>query len=245
LRGVSARLAAFVATAVILAAAGAQAAPSHGGPKVLVDATVADRALERITPEVWTRLVLAYVGGNGVPNATGSTATVEECRAAGDDFLLSAEFDLRPRLPGLANSTDRIAAAAHLQLRNCVTGETTLDRVVNIDADPSAGGDGDFESSAEVTWSKAVPAALAKVPLLGRVARVVRVAPPLAYVDFRGAGLKPGDVLRDYATSEHGAHASAISFTITQVFERYVEVLYSTTGDTVPAVGDLVEATAH
>jgi hypothetical protein len=195
-----------------------------------------------MTAAAWTAFVTAGVGKAAVTLPAATEPSLEACRTAGDDFLLHARFDLRPRLPGLANSSGRVAAQVHLQLVNCVTAETSVDRVLRIDADPDAANEGDYESGAEVTWRRSVPAALKSVALLGRVGRVIRVAPPLAYIDFRGVDLKPGDTLRDFARSDRGAHPSTIALSVTQVFETYVEAIYpAADGEPQPAIGDLVE----
>ncbi len=213
------------------------------GLRILVDATVAERAAPVMPAETWAKAVGKYVGRAADTPAAGSEPTIDGCRAAGDDFLLRARFDLRPRLPGLANSSGRVSAQARLQLVNCVTGATSLDRVLTFDADPDSASEGDFESSGEVTWRRALPAALKRVRLYGRIARVIRLTPPLAYVDFHGVDVKAGDTLSDYAKSDRSARGSVIELAVTQVFDNYVETEYVLAdGGPQPAVGDLVEA---
>lgn len=208
---------------------------------VLVAATVADQASATMSPALWNKLIAAYVGANVVPYAGATAPTLDDCRKAGADYLVLAPFDLRPMLPGLPNASGRVAARTHLAVTNCITGSLIVDQAVNLDSDPpSNANEGDFESVPEISWARSVPATLAKVPLaFERIAHVIRVTPPLALVDIK-RGVRPGDGLRDFAHADHSRRATPITLTVTQVFDRYLEVMFSSSGDR-PSVGDLVE----
>jgi len=208
---------------------------------VLVLATVSEQAAGTMSPLLWNKLVANYVGVHVLPYAGGTAPTVADCRKAGADYLLVAPFDLRPMLPGLANASGRVAARTHLAVTNCITGSVVIDQTVNFDSDPpSNANEGDFESVPEISWARSVPATLVKFPILfERVAHVTGVTAPLAFVDIKN-GVRPGDGLRDFARADRSLRATPIVLTVTQVFDRYVEVMFSTSGER-PGLGDLVE----
>ncbi|GAC1300984.1 MAG: hypothetical protein NVSMB19_08480 [Vulcanimicrobiaceae bacterium] len=208
---------------------------------VLVGASVTEPAAATMSTELWHRLIARYVGGNVLPFAGSVAPTLEDCRKAGADYLVLAPFELRPMLPGFPSASGRVAARTHLVVSNCVTGSVVSDRTVDFDSDPpSTANEGDFESVPEISWARSVPATLAKFPLVfERIAHVIGVTPPLALVDIK-SGARPGDGLRDFARADHTRRATPITLTVTQVFDRYLEVMFSSAGDR-PAVGDLVE----
>jgi len=210
-----------------------------GSISVLVFSPVSEQAAPTMSQPLWNKLIADYIGANVVP--ASAAPTVDACRKAGADYLVSAPFDLRPMLPGLANATGRVAARTHLVVTNCVTGSVLADRTVDLDSDPpSKANEGDFESVPETSWARSVAATLKRSPLVfERVAHVFAVMAPLALVDLR-TGARPGDGLRDFARGDHSPRATPIILTVTQVFDRYLEVVYATTGDR-PEIGDLVE----
>lgn len=224
-------------------AAGTLPASAAGSPiRVLVWAPVAEAARETMSQALWTKYVDAYVGGNVLPHAGPSEPTLADCRKAGADYAVVAPFELRPHLPGMQNASGRIAARTHVVVTNCITGTTSLDQPIALVSDtPSNASDGDFESAPEITWAHGVPAALAKVPLVfERVARIFSLSAPLALVDMKLGSVRVGDGLRDFAYADHRMRATPILMTVTQVFEKYLEVLFPSNGDR-PSLGDLVE----
>jgi hypothetical protein len=209
--------------------------------KVLVSAQVSDTAHGTMSQTLWTKIVSDYASAHAIPFA-GPSPTLDDCRKAGADFMVVAPFDLRPRLPGMPNSSERVEAVSHLVITNCVTGSLVYDVIVPLESDPRAGQpEGDFDSVPDITWSKSVPAALAKYPLyFPRVSRIIQVTPPLALVDLH-AEVKPGDILRVYAGSDRKPKGP-IQLTVTQTDGKYAQVMFSTVnGGITPSVGDYVE----
>ncbi len=238
LRVALASLAALITIATV-----ANSARAAKGPiRVLVWAVVAEPARFTMSPELWSKDIAAFVGGNAVAFAGPNDPTVADCRAAAADYAIVAPFSLRPKLPGMANSGDRIAAQTHLVVTNCITGTTTLDRVVFLESDPPTHAtDGDIDGVPEIAWAHGLPGTLAKnAVVFERVARIAQVTSPLALVDIRAGRVRVGDGLRDFAHADHSVRPSPIALTVTQVFDRYVEVMFSSNGDR-PATGDLVE----
>lgn len=210
--------------------------------RVLVWAVVAEPARNTMSQALWTKDIDAYVGGNVIPFAGDAAPTLADCRAAGADYAIAAPFDLRPSLPGMANASGRVAARSHLVVMNCIGGTTALDQTIMFESDvPSVASDGDFDSVPEITWAHGVPAALAKVPLtFERIARVMQITSPLALIDIKAGSIHPGDALRDFAHADRSMRKTPIVMTVTQTFEKYLEVMFSSLGDK-PSVGDLVE----
>ena len=191
---------------------------------------------------LWTKDVDAFALGNVVPFAGDVAPTLADCKAVGADYALAAPFDLRPSLPGMANASGRVAARSHLVVTNCIVGTTALDQTIMFESDvPSIASDGDFDSVPEITWAHGVPAALAKIPMtFERIARVMQITSPLALVDIKTGHLHAGDALRDFARADRSTRTTPIIMTVTQTFEKYLEVMFSSLGDK-PSVGDLVE----
>ena len=235
-------LAAFALVAAPLLGSAYPALAKSTPIKVLVFANVSDQAHATMSSDLWNKYVTAYAGAATAEFSGPADPTLEDCRKAGADYMLVAPFDLRPRLPGMANASGRVAAVAHLIATNCITGSVTLDQTVNFDSDPpSSASDGDFESTPEITWAHAVPMTLARYPLVfQRVAHVFNVNSPFAFVDIKSAGLHPGDGLRDFSTPDHRPRKTPIVLTINEVFDTYVSVTFAQ-GTDVPTNGDLVE----
>ena len=147
--------------------------------RALVATGVTGRAQSVMPTALWKRYVEAYVGGDVVPFEGDGVPTLADCRAAKAELLVYAPFDLRARLPGLANATgDRVAAGAHIVAQNCITDETVFDRIVSFASDPPGDDNaGDFEIDPEAAWGHEVPQTLARV----RFDRtdLARVSPPL------------------------------------------------------------------
>jgi hypothetical protein len=234
------RLAVLLACAALVlpAAAAARRAPV----RVLVGTPVAQAARDSMSSSLWARLVAAYVNADTIP--FGGDPALDDCRAAKAAYMVDAPFELRPRLPGMVNSTGRVAASTHLVVTNCVTGDVTYDQVILLDSEPpNADSDGDFESVPELSWEKVVPQELARYPVFfPRVARITSVQPPFAYVDMGGTSpLQVGDVLRAFA-GPGGERRTPVFLTVTSTDTKYVQVLFAnTSGDPVPEKGDYVE----
>lgn len=232
-------LAAFALTAFALS--GGPTSARSAGINVLVAASVTEAAAPTMSSALWNKLMANYAGANVIPFAGTGPATLEDCKKAGADYLIVAPFDLRPTLPGLLNASGRVAARTRIAITNCITGAAVLERNVNFDSDPpSQLNEGDFESVPEISWARSVPAALGKFPIpFEQIARVIGVTAPLALVDIR-SGARPGDALRDFAHADKSRRAKPIQMTVTQVFDRYIEVMFAGAGDR-PSIGDLVE----
>lgn len=243
LRAGTSRLAAFALAAVSLLGHAAPARARSTPIKVLVYASVTDQARAVMSQELWAKYVDGYAGAATIVFPGPANPVLDDCRKAGADYMLVAPFDLRPRLPGMANATGRIAAVSHLIATNCITGNVSLDQTVNFDSDPpSSASDGDFESAPEITWAHAIPMTLARYPLVfQRIAHVFNVNSPFAFVDIKSGGaLRVGDGLRDFSTPDHRPRKTPITLTITEVFDTYVTVTFAQ-GNDLPSNGDLVE----
>ncbi len=203
--------------------------------RILVWAVVAEPARNTMSQALWTNDVNAFVGGNVILFAGDAAPSLSDCKAAGADYAIAAPFDLRPSLPGLANANGRVAARTHLVVTNCIAGTTSLDQTVTFESDvPSIASDGDFDSVPEITWARGVPATLVKLPLtFERVARVIEPG-----------SVHTGDALRDFAHADRSSRKAPIIMTVTQAFDTYLEVMFSSLGEK-PNVGDLVEPVSN
>ena len=232
------RIAAALAclSALFPVAAAAKPAPV----RVLVGAPVATAARSSMSPALWSKIIANYVNAEVVPFE--GIPTLDDCRRRQAEYMVAAPFELRPRLPGMMNSTGRTMAVTRLVVTNCVTSTQVFEQTINLESDPPSNANaGDYDSVPEISWSRSVPAALAKYPVFfPRVARVLSVTPPLAVVDI-AANLRPGDTLRVFADAKHNPKGPII-LTVTQVTGKTAEVLFSIVGGAIaPSVGDLVE----
>ena len=128
LHGASLGLAAFALVALPLLAAPRIAVARAAAVRVLVYTSVSDQARTTMSRELWTKYVTTYAGANAVVFDGATPPTLDDCHKAGAQYMLVAPFDLRPRLPGLANSTGRVAAISHLVATNCITSSVSLDQ---------------------------------------------------------------------------------------------------------------------
>ena len=234
--------AAFASACLVVAAAGGPAGAVHHTPvKVLVGTSVSAGAQGTMAAALWSQLVRAYVNADTV--AFAGAPSVDDCRRAKATYAVSAPFELRPRLPGSMNSDGRVAGMTHLVVTNCVSSDIVYDRVIWLDSDPPGSATaGDFESVPEISWSRAIPAELAKYPVFfRRLARVIQVTPPFAYIDDLEHVLAVGDAVRVYA-SANGKPRAQVILTVTRVGEKRDETIYPTLdGNPAPQVGDFVE----
>jgi hypothetical protein len=175
------------AIAVLVAVAAATVAPAGSAPVrgapmtvVLVAAPVGEGAQQTMPAALWLRLVSQYVGrAKIVTDAEATMPDAERCRAAHAAYAVLATFDRLPRLPGMAQDTDRAYAIARFTVRNCATGEVMPARIVRLESDPPdesvRAGD---EAGAEQRWAHAVQLALAhQSPLLPRAANAAKSSP--------------------------------------------------------------------
>ena len=233
--------AALVAACGLTTGGGPAGAARHTPVKVLVGTSVSQAAQGTMAPGLWARLVRGYISADTI--AFDGTPTVDDCRKAKAAYEVSAPFDLRPRLPGALNSDGRVGGITHLVVTNCGSGEVVYDKVIWLDSDPPSGADaGDFESVPEISWERAIPAELAKYPVFfKRLARVLAVRPPFAYIDDIEHVLAVGDVVRVYATA-NGKPRTQVLLTVTKLSEKADETIFQTTGGApAPQVGDYVE----
>jgi hypothetical protein len=230
------RISLLAAGAFSLVAAGL--APKPPGPRILVAATVADNALDTMPAALWTQLVKDYAGRSALVFSGIPPATAADCRNAGADFMLAAAFGLRPRLPGMPNAGERVAAQAHLAFSNCITGLPISERFIDLTSDPVGKDD-----PPSVAWNDNVTEALKRYPLaVPAFHRITYVSAPIAYVDFTGGKMAPGVVLYDYARPDRTARAQPIVLTVVEAEERYVQAAFATIGNAEqPGIGDLVE----
>ncbi|MBC5811069.1 MAG: hypothetical protein GIW95_09525 [Candidatus Eremiobacteraeota bacterium] len=233
----SARLQAAFLVALLLAC-GAPASARQAPVRVLVGTQVSDSASASMPPQLWGKLVADYVNAQAIP--FNGTPKLDDCHKAGADFMLDAPFELRPRLPGMPNSSGRVAARTHLVITNCLTETVAQDVAINFDSDPASQNEGDFESSPQITWSRNVPAALAKHPVFfPRVSRVLSLNAPFATIDsYEGA--KIGDVLRIYADANR-RKKGPVYMTVSALNGKTLDVFFSQAASPQPAAGDFVE----
>jgi hypothetical protein len=219
------------------APAGARSAPV----RVVVGTSVSDSARGSMSTALWAKIVATYVNAETVPFA--GSPTLDDCAKAKAAYMVSAPFELRPRLPGMVSSSGRVAAQTRIVVTNCITGKLAYDQLIPLDSDPpSSANAGDFEAIPEVSWSRVVPQELARYPVFfPRVARIKSVDAPYAYIDAVGTPYAVGDMLRAFATGS-GLKRVPVLMTVTSTEGKYIQVVFSTVnGDSPPEPGDYVE----
>jgi len=211
---------------------------------ILVGATVAEGARRTMSPDLWTRLVTDYVSASKVVPFTGTGApTIADCKAANAAYAVNATFEIMPRLPGLAQDTDRKYGIARIDLLNCITGTATPTKVVRLESDPlSISNAGDFEPNVEITWARAVRDRLGREPLeLTGVARVTRIDGPFVYIDGLNTTLTLNQVLRDFADKDTHARPP-LELVIVDISGKVVQAAWNAQPGVIPPkVGDYVE----
>ena len=210
---------------------------------MLVAAPVSDAARLSMPQPLWSKLVTDWIGATQFVAYSNGVPVLADCKSAGADFMVVAPFDLRPRLPGMPNSSGRVAARTNIAITNCLTNSVVYNQTINLDSEPisdaAAAGD-----TATTLWAKDVPAALAQYPVFfARIARIISVHAPTALVDLRGA--KPGDVFRVYA-GQFGKAKPPIYLVVRRQIGKDAEMTFSTQpGAIVPVAGDFVEPVAR
>jgi hypothetical protein len=239
--GARLRLGAAVAAVGFAAAVAIPAGARPAPVRVLIGTTVSTPARDSMSTALWAKLVAAFVNAEAVP--LDAQPTLEDCAKARAAYMVSAPFELRPRLPGVVGSSGRVAAQTHIVVTNCITGQVPYDKVIPLDSDPpSSANAGDFESVPETSWARVAPQELARYPVFfPRVARVRSVTPPFALIDAAGGAFTIGDTLRAFATA-NGEKRALVLLTVTSTEGKYVQVVFSTVnGAPVPQIGDYVE----
>lgn len=240
-----ARLRLGVAVALALAGfAAGLVAPANARPapvRVLVGTSVSGTARGSMSEALWAKIVASYINAETVPFA--GLPTLDDCTKAKAAYMVSAPFDLRPRLPGMVNSSGRVAAQTRIVVTNCITAKVPYDQVIPLDSDPpSTASAGDFEAVPEISWARVLPQELARYPVFfPRVARIKSVIAPYAYIDAVGTPYAVGDTLRAFATL-NGQKRVPVLMTVTSIDGKYIQVVFSTVnGDSPPEPGDYVE----
>ncbi|MFN2459776.1 MAG: hypothetical protein ABR591_03660 [Candidatus Velthaea sp.] len=233
-----------VAASAVPQAPAAAAARRVAPVTLLVAATVSDAAKGTMPQALWQRLVSEYANASKVVPFAGAAATREDCRAANAAYLITAVFDLAPRLPGTAQDTDRKYATAKIELLNCVTGAPVATRALRLESDPlSRANEGDFESNVETTWVRSVRDRLSRDPLpLTGVARILRIDGSFVYVDGANSSLAVNQALRDFA-DKNAQPRAVIDLVVTAITGRLVQAVYNSAaaGGAAPHIGDYVE----
>ncbi|GAC1598167.1 MAG: hypothetical protein NVS3B28_30100 [Candidatus Velthaea sp.] len=235
----------LVLWSVAFPAAPAAAARRVAPVTILVAANVAEAARRTMSPELWARLVSDYVSASKVVQFSGAAApTREDCRAAGAAYAVNATFELMPRLPGLAQDTDRKYGLARIDLLNCITGTATPTHVVRLESDPlSRANEGDFEPNVEITWARAVRDRLGREPLeLTGVARITRVDGPFVYIDGLNTNFTVNQVLRDFADKDTRPRPE-LELVISDINGKVIQAVWNpqAPGVVPPKAGDYVE----
>ncbi|HZX67958.1 MAG TPA: hypothetical protein VFE70_03685 [Candidatus Elarobacter sp.] len=247
---------------VVLAAPGA--ASSTPPVTVLVAATVGDGAQQMMPAALWFKLVSDYIGPAKIVSDVESTMPDEErCKSAHAAYAVLATFDRAPRLPGIAQDTDRAYAVARFIVRNCATGVVSAIKTVRLESDPVGEAERAGPATAERQWARAVRMSLAHEPLgiiatpkvatvassapvvavatsAPIVARVSRFRDGIVYLD--GASrFAPSQVVVDYAAADGTPHPP-IQLVIGEVQRRSVTA--TVLGHGTPRAGDLVSPLA-
>jgi hypothetical protein len=176
----------LTAALAVVALAGAGAAGSAPPVTVLVAATVGEGAQQIMPAALWFKLVSDYIGPAKIVSDVESTMPDQErCKSAHAAYAVLATFDRAPRLPGIAQDTDRAYAVARFTVRNCATGIVSVMKIVRLESDPVGESERAGPVTAERQWARAVRVSLAHEPL-GIIAApkiaVARVAPSASAV---------------------------------------------------------------
>lgn len=229
----------LLACAVLAVPATARNAPLN----VLVGTEVSPAARATMSTSLWARLVAQWVGEHVIP-FTGKP-TLEDCARAKSLYVVSAPFELKPRLPGSAlHVNDRVAAQTHVTVVNCITKQSVFDQLIPLESNPvSTSNEGDLEPVAEVTWESSIRGALRSHPIVfSSLARVTQISPPFAFIEGGARGLAIGQTMRIYAGSDGTLRSPPVILTIVDIVGRQIQAQYDSTN---PAnkvqVGDLVE----
>jgi hypothetical protein len=252
----------LTAALAVVALATAGAAGSAPPVTVLVAATVGEGAQQMMPAALWFRLVSDYIGPAKIVSDIESTMPDQErCTSAHAAYAVLATFDRAPRLPGIAQDTDRAYAVARFTVRNCATGTVSVMKIVRLESDPVGESERAGPVTAERQWARAVRLSLAHQPLgivaapkvavatvapsasvvaiatsAPIVARVARFRDGIVYLE--GAGrFASSQVVVDYASADGTPHPP-IQLVIGELQRRAVTA--TVLGHGTPRAGDLV-----
>ena len=156
----------LTAALAVVALAAPGTASSAPPVTVLVAATVGEGAQQMMPAALWFKLVSDYIGPAKVLSDIESTMPDEErCTSAHAAYAVLATFDREPRLPGIAQDTDRAYAVARFTVRNCTTGSVSAMKIVRLESDPVGESERAGPATAERQWARAVRMSLAHEPL--------------------------------------------------------------------------------
>lgn len=235
----------WVATCVFVFTVLVASAEARSTVNVLVGTEVSQAAQATMSTALWARLVAQWVGENVIPFR--GKPTLEDCARNKALYMVSAPFELKPKLPGgtTLHVNDRIAALSHVTVTNCVTKQVVFDQIVPLESNPvSTANEGDLEPVAAVTWESSIRQSLRTHPIVfSSLARVSRVSPPFVFIEGAAKGLAVGQTLRIYAAADGTVRNPPVVLTIIDIFGRQViQAQYdSTNPNNKVAVGDLVE----
>jgi hypothetical protein len=185
--------------------------------RVLVGTDVSGAAQATMSPRLWARLVVQWVGQKPIPFS--GKPTLYECAHAKALYMVYAPFELRPQLPGGSLQVrDRITALTHITVVNCLTKATTFDQIVGLTSNPT--------STAGDVWASSVAQTLRRHRIVfSALVHVVRVTPPFVMLSASG-GIGLGQTLRVYASRGGTRKNPPVILTVTAVFGREVEARY-------------------
>ncbi|MBV8074571.1 MAG: hypothetical protein JO140_04000 [Candidatus Eremiobacteraeota bacterium] len=219
------------------------AAARSGGVNVLVGTEVSATAQNTMPAALWSRLVAQWVGENVIP--FNGSPTIDDCKRAKALYMVSAPFELKPRLPGTAlHVNDRVQALTHVTVVNCLNKKTVYDQLISLESNPvSTANEGDLEPVAAVTWESSIRQTFRTHQLVfATFSRVIKVVPPFVYIDGGTKGLAIGQTLGIYAAADGVPRTPPVILTIVDVAGRQIEARYDTTNPKNKVeVGDLVE----
>lgn len=241
---------AVLASLALLAAPGAPAvARSTTAPvTLLLAARLSDGAGGDMTQALWQKLVGDYANVEKVVPFTGTgSPTIDECRAAGALYALTAVFEPVSLADASGRDNDRKYATARLSMVNCLTGRMEQPLAIPLQSDKlSTSSTGDFEPSSDLTWTNSVRSALGHSPPLAfaGVARITRIDGPFVYITTTGVQFRVNQVLRVFA--DKNVHVRpAVELVVNDLLDgRTIQTSYDEARKDIlrPNVGDYVEA---
>jgi len=225
------------------------ARPSHDAVTILIATSVADRARSTMPPARWARFVAAWAGPASEPFGEEAAPDAAGCRKAGGDVLIVAPFDVRDDLPGLPNATERFAGRSQIVVLDCNAAAVLFSGIVRFDGEPVAPQAAGTPEAIETAWARAVPAALARIPIgVARIARIRRVegGGGVAYLTLVLGALRRGDVVQDAVRRSRQPRRPPVALAVTRQGRAGTEATFAAPvqGTDIPADGDLLELQA-